>query len=115
MAENKNNDEGTFTSSDSFDNPHEKALRDQQTVKDDNGVERLVSNGTPEFIPAPMESSDEEKKAAERRNKMFDEASKTRQDALKGKVKDEDRAVNNPADGGSQTTTLTNKEAEAKK
>lgn len=109
MAENDKQGD-SFVSQDKFDNPHEKALLNTPTVTDANGIERIVGSPTTEWTPAPLEASDEEKAAAERRNKMFDEASKTRAALLKGEVKDEDRALNDPSQGGSQSGTLTEAE-----
>ncbi len=98
------NDESRFTSLDTFENPAEKFLANTQTVVDGLGVERIVSPNATGFTPAPLEATDEQKEAMERFNAMFSSASKTRQNQLTAEIKDEDRAPNNQADAGSQTS-----------
>ena len=117
MADAKNdgpNQDGLTVSQDKFANPHEKALYNLDTATDAHGIERVLGATNDAFIPAAVEASQQEKDAADRRNKMFDEASKRRQEQATGDIKDADRAVNNPADGGSQSATLTQAEADAK-
>lgn len=93
-----------FTSTDTFANPAEKFLANTQTVVDGLGIERIVSPNTSGFVPAPMEATDEQKEAAKRFEQMFTAASKQRVGQLKAEIKDEDRALNNQADGGSQSS-----------
>lgn len=107
-------DNGRFTNIDNFDNPHEKALDALQTAEDSNGIERIVGPVDTTWTPAPLEASDEEKAAAERRNRMFDKASKRRLEQLTGEIKAEDTGVNDPSQGGSQTSTETVAEAAQK-
>lgn len=100
----QSNDDGDrFTSLDTFENPAEKTLANTQTVQDRMGIERIVAPLTSTFAPAPLEATDEQKKAAERRQAMFKDASEKRQASLTDEIKDEDRMPNNQADGGSQT------------
>lgn len=104
--EQREGDEGRFTSLDTFANPSEKALYSMKTTTDGQGIERIVAPLAGTFVPAPLEATDEQKAAAERREAMFDKASKERQAALTSEIKDEDRAPNNQAVGGSQTSPI---------
>lgn len=96
--------ETSFLNTDTFDNPDAKGLVAYQTATDGQGVERIIGPATTAWSPAPLEASDEQKQLAEKRNASFEEASKARQAQFGEGIKDEDRAVNNPADGGSQQT-----------
>lgn len=75
-------EESRVTSLDTFANPHEKALASQATAVDGQGIERIVGTVDTTWKPAPLESTDAEKEAAERRNRMFSSAAKQRQEAL---------------------------------
>lgn len=96
--------ETSFLNTDTFDNPDAKGLVAFQTATDGQGVERIIGPAPTAWSPAPLEATDEQKQAAEKRVQAFEEASKSRQAKLGEEIKDEDRAVNNPADGGSQQT-----------
>lgn len=53
------------------------------TVKDPAGVERIVGAPTTEWVPAPIDPSDEAIKRAEDRVKKEEERSKAREEAFK--------------------------------
>jgi hypothetical protein len=89
----------------SFANPDRVAYARTPTVKDDQGLERVLGGQVGGWKPAPMEASDEEKAAAEKRV-AFEEASQKERLSLLGRSLDNgDRLPNNAADGGSQTAT----------
>lgn len=96
--------DSSFLNTDTFDNPDARGLTAYQTATDGQGVERIIGPATTAWSPAPLEATDEQKQQAEARNASFEEASKARQAQFGEGIKDEDRAENNPADGGSQQT-----------
>lgn len=126
--EQENEDKpATFTNNDVFENPDKQLLTQHATVEDANGIERIVGPAATDFTPAPLEATDEQKKAAEEREGATAKAREARLSALKpaetnsdgsvkSAVKDEDRAPNVPGDGGSQTAPVegddTNKQVE---
>lgn len=103
-----------FVSQDTFENPALKNLANTATVTDGFGIERIVSTPS-DFTPAPLHASDEQIKAAEEFQSKLDEAKSQRTALLQGSndaeagakaatelsdVDDSERAVNNPAVGG---------------
>lgn len=115
MSETKATTETKVTrtsSDDEFDNnPALKGISDGQTSVDANGIERVVVPPGTDWVPAPMEATDEQKEHLEKVNKVFDKARETRTAALSGNkvpdIKNADRQVNDPGQGGSQTAALT--------
>jgi hypothetical protein len=100
-----NEDEGnSHVSRDVFTEPALAFLANAQTAVDAQGIERITSPSYGDFVPAPMEASDEEKAHAEKVAKVVKEARERRLGQLQGEIKDEDRAKNNPGEGGSVTS-----------
>lgn len=113
-----NEDDNNFVSQDTFENPALKTLANTGTVVDGFGIERIVTVGDNDFVPAPLEATNEQKAAAKEFESKLAEARDKRTTALNGGAKSadegakaatelsdvgtEDRAPNNPADAGSQ-------------
>lgn len=82
-SEKSSTSEDKSTNKDDGLNPVDaQGLTTVNTTVDSNDVERIVSYVETGWTPAPTESTKEEKEAAEKRNKAFDEASKKRQEKV---------------------------------
>lgn len=98
-------------STDTFANPDEQLLTVHPTIMGADGIERIAGPSLDNWKPAPTEASDEEKEAAVRREEMFAEASRKRQEAMGIAVpetvkSDETEAANAPAGvGGSGSSS----------
>ncbi len=111
-------DDTSFVSKDTFANPSVKLLANTATVTDGYGIERIVSVGDNDFTPAPLEATDEQKKAMADFDKTLTDARDKRTALLGGSassaeegaknaaklsdVPNEERAPNSPGVGGSQ-------------